>query len=188
MDDFARVFFGVRDRDWGELTYNFDDIVAALNQVEPYDWATFLKTRLDNVSDHAPLDGITRGGYQLVYTNTPSEWTKAGEKNRKVTDLTYSIGLTLGKEGEIADVLWDGPAFKAGLTVGTKIVAVNGRELETDRLKNAIKEKKPLNLLVKTGDFYRTVALDYTGGLRYPVLEKTGTGPASLDALLAPKS
>jgi predicted metalloprotease with PDZ domain len=188
MDDFARVFFGVRDRDWGELTYTFDDIVAALNQVQPYDWATFLKTRLENVSDRAPLDGITRGGYQLVYTNTPGEWTKAVEKNRKVTDLTYSIGLTLGKEGEIADVLWDGPAFKAGLTVGTKIVAVNGRELDTDRLKNAIKEKKPLNLLVKTGDYYRTVALDYTGGLRYPVLEKTGTGPASLDALLAPKS
>ncbi|MGN6057772.1 MAG: M61 family metallopeptidase, partial [Sphingomicrobium sp.] len=37
IDDFARAFFGVRDRDWGELTYTLDDIVRTLNQVQPYD-------------------------------------------------------------------------------------------------------------------------------------------------------
>jgi hypothetical protein len=72
--------------------------------------------------------------------------------------------------------------------VGTHIVAVNGHALDTDKLKAAIKAKKsPLSLLVKTGDIYRTVELDYNGGARYPALEKTGTAPGSLDALLAPK-
>jgi predicted metalloprotease with PDZ domain len=189
MDDFARAFFGVHDRDWGELTYHFDDLVNTLNQVQPYDWATFLKTRLDNISNHAPLDGLTRGGYQLTYTNEPTEWFKSGEKARKITDLTYSGGFTLGKDGEITDVLWDSPAFNAGLTVGTTLVAVNNRALDTDELKADLKAKKsPLSLLVKTGDIYRTIDLDYTGGLRYPQLEKIGPGPASLDALLAPKS
>jgi predicted metalloprotease with PDZ domain len=189
LDDFAHAFFGVNDRDWGELTYNFDDIVRTLNQVQTNDWAAFLHARLDNVSDHAPLDGFARGGYRLVYTDTPSDWFKSGEKARKITDLTYSVGLVLAKEGEITEVAWDSPAFNAGLTVGTKLIAVNGRALDTDHLKTAIKSKKsPLSLLVKTGDIYRTVDLNYDGGLRYPKLEKTGPGPSSLDALLAPKS
>ena len=189
MDDFARAFFGVKDRDWGELTYNFDDIVNTLNGVQPYDWATFLKDRLNKVSDHAPLDGLTRGGYRLVYTNEPTEWFKANEKARSMTDLTYSGGFILGKEGLVTDVLWDGPAFNAGLTVGTTLVAVNSRALDTDQLKAAIKAgKSPLSLLVKTGDIYRTIQLDYHGGLRYPRLEKIGTGPATLDDLLAPKT
>jgi predicted metalloprotease with PDZ domain len=188
MDDFARAFFGVNDRDWGELTYNFDDVVQTLNQVQPNDWAAFLHARLDQVSDHAPLDGFTRGGYRLVYTNTPTDWFKSGEKSRKNTDLSYSGGFILGKDGEITDVSWDSPAFNAGLTVGSKLVAVNGHALETDKLKEAIKAKKsPLKLLVKTGDIYRTVELKYDGGLRYPKLEKTGTAPSSLDALLTAK-
>jgi len=188
LDDFARAFFGVNDRDWGELTYNFDDVVHTLNEVQPYDWAAFLHARVDQTSEHAPLAGITRGGYQLVYTNTPTAWIKGIEKASKVTDLLFSIGLILGKEGEITEVEWDGPAFNAGLTVGTKLVAVNGRALDTDRLKAAIKAKKsPLSLLVKTGEIYRTVELDYNGGLRYPRLEKTGLGTSSLDELLAPK-
>jgi predicted metalloprotease with PDZ domain len=188
LDDFARAFFGVNDRDWGELTYNFDDVVAALNQVQANDWAAFLHARLDQVSDHAPLDGFTRGGYRLIYTNTATEWFKANEKSRKITDLTYSGGFVLAKDGEITEVAWDSPAFNAGLTVGAKLIALNGRAFDTDKLKDAIKAKKsPLSLLVRTGDIYRTIDLKYDGGLRYPKFEKTNTGPSSLDALLTPK-
>jgi predicted metalloprotease with PDZ domain len=188
LDDFARAFFSMNDGDWGELTYNFEDVVHTLNQVQTNDWAAFLRARLEQVGDHAPLDGFARGGYRLVYADTPGEWFKSNEKARKITDLTYSGGLVLGKEGEITEVAWDSPAFNAGLTVGTKLIAVNGRALDTDQLKAAIKARKsPLSLLVKTGDIYRTVELNYDGGLRYPKLEKTGSGPSSLDALLAPK-
>jgi predicted metalloprotease with PDZ domain len=189
LDDFARAFFGVNDRDWGELTYDFADVVRALNQIQPYDWAGFLRSRVEGVSDHAPLDGFTRGGYRLVYTESPGDWIKSFEKSRKITDLSYSGGLVLGKEGDITEVAWDSPAFNAGLTVGTKLIAVNGRAFDVDRLKAAIKSKKsPLSLLVKTGDIYRTIELNYDGGLRYPKLEKTGSGQNSLETLLAPKS
>jgi len=96
--------------------------------------------------------------------------------------------LRPGKESEVTEVAWDGPAFKAGLTVGSKLIAVNSRALEIDQLKAAIKAKKsPLSLLVKTGDIYRTIELNYNGGLRYPKLEKTGTGGSMLESLLAPK-
>ena len=140
------------------------------------------------MSEHAPLEGITRGGYRLVFTNAPTEWFKANEKARKITDLTYSGGFVLGKDGDITDVVWDSPAFNADLTVGTKLIAVNNRALDTDELKAVIKAKKsPLSLLVKTGDIYRTIELNYDGGLRYPKLEKTGPGPSSLEAVFAPK-
>lgn len=188
LDDFARAFFGVNDRDWGELTYTFDDVVYALNQVQSNDWAAFLHTRLDRVSEHAPLDGFTRGGYQLVYTNTPTEWFVANERMRKVTDLTFSGGFVLGREGEISEVLWDSPAFNAGLTVGTKLIAVNDHALDTDELKTAIKARRsPLRLLLRTGDVYRTTELIYDGGLRYPRLEKVGSKVGTLDALLEPR-
>ncbi|HXS69773.1 MAG TPA: peptidase M61, partial [Candidatus Polarisedimenticolia bacterium] len=188
MDDFARAFFGVHDRDWGEMLYTFDDVVKTLNQVQPNDWAAFLHARLDNINAHAPLDGFTRGGYQLVYTNTPTDTFKTSEKLRKITDLSYSGGFILDKDSNIIEVGWDTPAFNAGLTVGCKLVALDGRAFESDRLKEDIKAKKsPLKLLVKTGDFYRTVELNYDGGLRYPKLEKTTSGPSSLDALLTAK-
>jgi predicted metalloprotease with PDZ domain len=188
LDDFARAFFGVHDRDWGELTYTFDDVVSALNQVQGNDWAAFLRARLDQVSDHAPLDGFTRGGYRLAYTNTPTEYFKAREKLDKTTDLLFSGGFVLGKEGEITEVAWDSPAFNAGLTVGSKLIAVNDRALDTDELKAAIKSRKsPLRLLLRTGDVFRTTELRYDGGLRYPTLEKTASAPGTLDALLSPK-
>jgi predicted metalloprotease with PDZ domain len=188
LDDFARAFFGVNERDWGELTYTFDDLVHALNQVQSNDWAGFLHARLDQVSEHAPLDGFTRGGYRLVYTNSPTEWFSTNERLRKVTDLMFSGGFVLGKEGEIDEVGWDSPAFNAGLTVGSKLVAVNDRALDIDELKAAIKARKsPLRLLVRTGDVFRTAEFHYNGGLRYPKLEKIGSEPGPLDALLEAK-
>ena len=57
-----------------------------------------------------------------------------------------------------------------------------------DRLKTAIREARTsgasIELLVKNGDHYRTVRLDYHNGLRYPHLERTGAA-ASLDEILA---
>lgn len=188
LDDFARAFFGTNDRDWGELTYTRADIVRTLNDIQPNDWDTFLRTRVDETTAQAPLDGITRGGYRLVYTDTPTNWFKASETSRKVTDLSFSVGFVINRDAQITAVGWDSPAFDAGITVGTRIIAVNGRAYDSDDLKQAIKAKRaPLSLLVRTGDIFRTVELTYTDGLRYPKLEKTGEAPASLDALLAPK-
>ena len=189
LDDFARAFFGLNDRDWGQLTYTFDEVVKTLNAVQPYDWATFLHDRVDQTSEHAPLDGFKRGGYRLVYTDTATDWFKANEKKHKITDLSYSGGLTLGAGGMISGVAWGSPAFDAGLTVGTTIIALNNRAFDTEQLKAALKAKKPLSLLVRTGDIFRTVELNYHDGLRYPRLEKIPgfTGSSGLDALLAPK-
>ncbi len=189
LDDFARGFFGVRDGSYVTDTYSFEDVVAALNAVTPYDWAGFLRTRLDGHGPGAPLDGLARGGYRLVYTDTATPFFKDNEKRRKITDLSYSLGVILNKDGKLTDVHWGGPAFDAGLITGTTIVAVNGLAYDADKLQDAIKARGgPLELLVKTGDRVRMVTVPYTGGLRYPHLERIAGADGRLDAILTPRT
>jgi predicted metalloprotease with PDZ domain len=191
LDDFARQFFGMDDGSYGELTYTFDDIVAALNRVQPYDWATFLHQRVDAVNVEAPTGGITRGGYRLVFNDTPSDVNKAADEFRKVTSLSYSVGLTVDKEGQIKDVLWNGPAFKAGLAPGSRIIAVDELAFDVDQFKAAIKSAQhatgPITLIVREGERFRTVRLDYHDGLRYPHLERDPGRPDLLEKIFAPK-
>ncbi|MFA7262294.1 MAG: peptidase M61 [Caulobacter sp.] len=188
LDDFARAFFGVDDGVWTPLTYQFDDVVAALNAVTPYDWAGFLKTRLEGHGP-APLDGLARGGYRLVWKDKPNAYAKAAESLYKRTDLTWSVGLLLNAGGNVTGVQWDGPAFKAGLATGAQLVAVNGESYSADRLKAAIATAKdgttPIELIVKTGDQYRVARVAWTGGLRYPHLERIEGTPDRIGDILA---
>ena len=191
IDDFARAFFGVRDRDWGELTYTFDTIIATLNQVQPYDWRSYLQRKVYDLAAQPPLEGITQGGYRLAFTDEPTKWIKSAEKEGKNNNLTYSGGFVVGNDGKITSVLWDSAAFNAGLSIGSEVVAVNGRKFDADGLKRAIKaaaNNGPApELLIHDGEVYRTVKLDWRGGLRYPRLVKAGGGEGTLDRLLAPR-
>jgi predicted metalloprotease with PDZ domain len=189
MNDFARAFFGINPGDQGVATYTFDDVVRTLNGIQPFDWASWLHDRVYNVGP-APLAWIQAGGYRLVYRDTPTPYWTSREHDRKVFDLTFSIGATIGEAGRISGVAWDGPLSQAGGTAGATIVAVNGRPYSNELLRQAIREARgghdPIRLLVKRGDRFRELSLDYHDGLRYPALERVGTGPSSLDALLAP--
>lgn len=191
LDDFARAFFGEQDGEWQKpATYKFDDVVAILNEFVKYDWATFLRQRLDGHGPGAPLDGLGRGGYRLVYTDEPTDLFKAQETQRRIVDLTYSIGGTIESEGRLASVLWEGPLFKAGLAIGARIIAVNGKAYEGDRIKSAVKESKTggkIELIVRVGDDIRTLTLDYKNGLRYPRLERIEKTPARIDDIVSAK-
>jgi len=188
LDDFAKAFFGKTDGDWGELTYDFDEVVATLNGVYPYDWATFLDTRLRQPNQPAPLRGIEMAGYQLVWKDTPNSYNQGVMDGGKYLDLFYSLGINLDPKGVVLSTLWDGPAFRAGIANGTEITAVNGAEYSADAIKEAITAAKnggSIELLVKRGESFRTVKLAYSGGLRYPWLVRKGDEEAGLDRLLA---
>jgi predicted metalloprotease with PDZ domain len=189
IDDFARAFFGMNSGDWNVNTYTFEDVVKTLNDIQPYEWTSYLRTRLDG---HGPLiGGIASHGWKLVYTDKPSAAVKAVESRRHFTDLTYSLGLSLSKDGSIGDVLWDGPAFKAGLSPAMSIVAVNGKEFSGDAIKDAVtaaaKDKsQPIELLVKNFDEYKTIRIDYHDGLKYPHLVRDKSKPDTLSDLIKP--
>ncbi|MFC4293702.1 M61 family metallopeptidase [Novosphingobium tardum] len=191
LDDFARAFFGVRDGDWGELTYDFDEVVRTLNGVYPYDWASFLNTRIYQSGQPAPVAGIEKAGYRLVWKDKPNTYEEGRMANGKYTNLTYSLGMNVDGEGKVTSVRWDGPAFNAGLVNGTQIVAVNDTAFSTDVIKDAITEardsRKPIRFIVKRGVAFQTVSVEWTGGLRYPWLEPVGKGVQPLDRLLAPR-
>jgi len=192
LDDFAKAFFGVNDGHFDELTYTFDTVVQTLNGVYAYDWATFLKDRIEG-NGPAPLDSFARAGYRLEWQEKPTVWGKQAETLGASRQLSYSLGFTVNNTGVLGSVLWDGPAFKQGLTVGQTIVAVNGETYSIDKLTAAITAAKgkpdvKIDLLIKNGDRYKTYSFDYHDGLRYPMLVKIDPkAKSSLDDILAPK-
>ena len=187
IDDFAKAFFGMDNGQWTVNTYTFDDVVKTLNDIEPFDWATYLRSRLDGHS--SLIGGIDAHGWKLVYNDKPSAAMKSMEARRHSADLTYSLGISIGKGGEISDVLWDGPAFKAGVSPGMTVIAVDGHDYDADALKDAVtaaaKDKnKNIELLVKNFDEYKTVKISYHDGLKYPHLERDKSQPDHLAELL----
>jgi len=194
MDDFARAFFappaGLKLPPEAPSTYVFDDIVAALNRVQAHDWRRFLRERLDGHGPGAPLGGLARSGWKLVFSEQPSDYLKLVEARRKISDFSHSIGIVVGRNDRIEAVDWASPAFEAKVTPSATLLAVNGVAYRADRLKDAITAAKagaPLELLVKAGEQFRSVRLNYRGGLRYPKLERIDGTPDRLSALFAPR-
>jgi len=189
LDDFARAFFGIDNGSFTPVTYTFDDLVKGLNAIQPYDWAGFLHSRVDAVGKGAPLDGLTRGGYRLVYDDKENIEQKSVEGRDKAKDFAFSLGIAVGKEGVLTAVLWDSPAFKAGLTPGMALMAVNGIPYSDDDMVEAVRASKtsttPMELIVKTADRFKVVKIDYHDGLRYPHLERIDGTPDRLGAILA---
>ena len=191
IDDFCHAFHGGQSGPPAVVTYTFDDVVAALNAVAPYDWREFLRARLDSLSPHAPLGGIENAGWHVVYDEHPNKVDAQREEQSKGVDLRYSLGLTLKEDGTILDVLGHGPAEAAGIGTGMKLVAVNGRAWTPKILKEALAASKAdkrlwVNLLVVNDDFYRTLPVNYHDGERYPHLERDSSKPDLLEDICRP--
>jgi predicted metalloprotease with PDZ domain len=191
LTSFAQRFFGIETGNYGEVNYGFDDIVTGLNAILPYDWRRFLRTRLDSHPNTDLLGGLTRAGWRLVYTDTESPMQKSLDGERKGTDFANSLGFFLAENGTLQTVQWGSPAYRAGLSRGVKLLAVNGLAVESPAaLAEAITRAKSgteaLKLLVLDGKYYRIVAIDVHTGLRYPHLERIPNTPDLLAAIITP--
>lgn len=187
LDDFCHAFHGAPGGKPEVKPYTFDDIVATLNQVQANDWRGFLNERLHSTSPHAPMGGITGGGWKLVFNDKQSDLWKAYNVVSKGSNHAYSIGLQVREDGTIADVVYGGPAQRAGVTPSVKIIAVNKRQYNSTVLREAIgrtAKGEKIELLVKAGEFYETYRIDYSGGERYPHLER-GSGADLLSEVIA---
>jgi len=194
LDDFVRLFFGIENGSYVAVPYTLEDVLKAMSTVQPYDWAGFFRARVYQVSPQVPMNGITQGGYRLVYNDKEPEWMKHIDPSRGVSFAT-SLGISLkdnsgDKIGGIASVSWDSPAFKAGVTPEMQLQAVNDQAFSMANLRAAIvaaeKTDAPIKLLLKRDDEFLTLNVDYHGGLRYPHLERVESVPDRLDAILAP--
>jgi predicted metalloprotease with PDZ domain len=191
LDDFCRAFHGGTGGAPALKPYEFADVVAGLNAVQPYDWAGFLNQRLHSTDAHAPLGGIEQSGWKLVYDGERSDFWKAMEDSEKVSDLSYSIGLKVKEDGAIADVALGGPAGKAGIAPSTKLIAVNHRQFAPTLLREAVQaaaaDSKPIELLIRNGEYFANYQVDYHGGERYPHLVRENSTPDVLTQIVAPK-
>ena len=195
LNDFWKIFLG-KGGNTGPLivTYNREELVADLNQVMPYDWAAFMHQRIDQINPRADLAGIEQGGYKLVYTDKPSaaEHTmfEAGARRGGGLNVWYSLGLRVSSDGVISDVRWNGPADKARLAPGMKLVGVNGNIFSNDALKESVIRAKgatePIHLITQSDTFLNTADIDYHDGMRYPHLERVEGTPAYLDDITKP--
>ena len=188
LDDFCKAFLGGAGGAPALKTYEFADVVAGLNAVQPYDWAAFLNERLQSTSPRAPLGGIEKSGWKVTYDGTRSDFWKAFETARKWADLSYSIGLKVTEDGTIADVQFGGPAQKAGVAPSTKLIAVNNRQYTPTVLREAVartgSDAKPIELLIKTGEYYEVHRVEYQGGERYPHLTRDPASPDLLSEII----
>lgn len=196
LDDFTHAFFGVMDGNWGELTYQKADLVHELAKIASFDWDGYITERIEGAAGFGrPVDPaavMRRAGYELKFQATPTDYAKQRESAGDMISLTYSLGGTVGtKEGQISDIVWGGPFFKAGIVPGTTILAVNGAVFSGDVLRAAIGEaqtsKRPIALTIKAGGKISTIEIPYFDGQRYPYLEKIKDAPDYLGSIISEK-
>jgi predicted metalloprotease with PDZ domain len=187
IDDFCHAFHGGPNEGPQVKTYTFDQLMATLNSIAPYDWASFFRKRLDSTAKEEPAGGIENGGWKVVYTDKPAHL----EGRRGSFGEVYSIGLQVGQDGSVADSMVGSPAFEAGISSQMKIVGVNGRVFTSELLEDAVKDakdsSKPITLLVVVDDYYRTATINYHDGPRYPHLVREEGKPDYLDELIKPR-
>jgi predicted metalloprotease with PDZ domain len=192
LDDFCKAFHGGKESGPEMHPYDLDEIVKKLNDVAPYDWKGFFDERIVKANAHAPIGGITGGGYKLVYNEEPNARTAYAEHARKFLSLRLSLGAVLSDRNEVLDVVDGAPAAMAGLAPGMRVVAVDGRRMSREVMHAALERAKkgtdPIELLVENGDYFKTLKVTWHGGERHAHLEREPGQPDILTQILAPRT
>jgi len=190
MNDFCKIFHGGPGGEPALKTYTFEDVVATLNGLAPYDWAGFLRARLDSTSTRTPIEAVENTGWKLVYDERPNEMEAAQEEVSRHIDLTFSVGMMVDEDGVVVDVIHGGPSYTAGIGPGMRIAAMNGKKFSPDAMMEAVSAAKsaagPIELMIANGAQYQSVAVDYHGGLVYPHLERDSSKPDYLSEIYHP--
>jgi len=190
MSDFCKRFHGGESGPPKVVSYTFDDLVRTLNELAPYDWAGLLRERVSAASEHAPLGGIERGGWKLVYNEKPNISSQALERVAKFSDFSFSLGFVVGEDGKLDDVIVGSPAYRAGLSAGMKLVAVNHRKWSPSGLRTALQAAtqgdQSIELLVENAQFFKTYPVSYHEGEKNPHLERVSSETDILSNILKP--
>jgi predicted metalloprotease with PDZ domain len=173
LDDYVKIFAGGISGP-KVVTYTRADLERYLGEVVPYDWHAFFERYVYTISPHPPTDEIERAGYRYVLTDRPNTFLANTEKLHKFVSSWLDAGVMLDDDGKVTDVRENSAAWNAGIGVGMKIVAIDDREFTPDAWRAAIRSTAtriaPIVLLVDQEGTYRDIALQYTGGLKYPHL------------------
>lgn len=191
LDDFFHRFHGGHSGAPAVVTYDLNEIVRTLNSVVPHDWQQFFIDRVYKINNHAPIGGITNGGWQLVFNDTSNMAVQVDERSHTFINEMYSIGAIVNAEGGIRDVHPDLSAAKAGLAPGMTIKKVNGADFSLEILRNAISATKDstagITLEAENGSETQVYKIDYKGGERFPHLVRDTSKPDYLMDIAKPR-
>lgn len=190
LDTFLHAYAGPPNGQTRVVTYTRAQIEQLLNGVQPYDWHGFFERYVYTISTHPPTGEIARSGWRLVYTAKPNAFIAARESLPPGSiDDWYSVGLQMSGDGTVRDVRLGSPAYRAGLSPGVKITAVDGQAFDSGAWAYALKEaqhsKAPITLIAEHTKWLATYHVDYHGGLRYPHLDRIPGKPDMLGQIMA---
>ena len=163
-----------------------------LQATADYDWDTFLQRRVATAQESLPLDVVERLGYRLRYSDKPPVLPPPPPGSGPEPDATGadSVGITI-VNGQITTVVPGLPADKSGLAPGMKVIGVNGKKFNTNRLRDAIANsiaRKNVEFLLEEGDEFRTIVVPYAEGLRYLELIRVEGKPDILGEIVKPRT
>ena len=201
LDDFCKAFLAPA-LDGAPKPYTLDDVVAALDRVQPYDWKTFFAERLNSHSPQPPTAGILAAGWKLTYQPEPTSLIHHLELAHKTdvlwplwnrlptVDARFSIGLMLAGDGTVIDTSRDMAAFEAGIAPGMRIVSVNGQPFAPEVLHRAIAATangQKLVLVREHNGVQATATLRYSDGERFPILVRDPSQEDLVPQITAPQ-
>jgi predicted metalloprotease with PDZ domain len=192
LDDFMKRFYAGAGGAPALKPYTEPDVYATLATIAPADWRALIRRHLDTLGPGALLAGLESSGWKLEYSAVKNWYVDNDEKARRSLDERWSVGLLLDDKGEITDAIEGGPAARAGAGPGMQLIAVNGRQYTPEVLDAAIAAAHdthaPIELLVKSADYYRTLGVAYYDGPRFPHLVRIPGRPDTLSEVLQPRS
>jgi len=196
LDDFVKRFYAGAGGAPALKPYVEADVYAALAAIAPGDWRALIRRHLDTTGTEALLAGLQSAGWQLTYSPEKNSYLETRQKRHRTIERLWSIGVTINDKdedkGTIIDTVEDRAAAQAGAGPGMRVVAVNGHRYSVEVLDAAVaaahETRKPIELLVQSGDYYRTLSVAYFDGARYPHLIRIEARPDTLAEVLKARS
>lgn len=192
LDDFCVNFFGRGDPTAHAISFDLEDVISVLNELtDKESWAQLIDQKINQTENEFNPEGITNSGYKFTLSKQKSDVQKlvdAKYYNRR--SFNKSIGMDVEKNGVISNIVPGGPADLTGLYDGIKVVGVNGKTYNIDRLENAVRNTTTtgkLTLLILEADTYYEYEINYEGGLKYDKLEPIPGQKDWLTEILTPK-
>ncbi len=191
LDDLAKTFFAPPATGNATLGHSFEqrDLVAALRRLAPYSWESLLHSWLDEEGRRDWQSMLAEGGYRLEYTDAPGRTCVAPDERRGLACFGTSLGATFTADGRVESVEWSGPAFRAGLGPGMRVLGVDGSSFSIEQLRRSIREARKdtatIDMTIQDEAYLENLRVVYHGGLRYPHLMRVAES-AALDSILAP--
>ena len=191
LDDFCRSFFSVDDPESEFKPYTREDVIAELNRVAEYDWASFIENRVDTVGSD-PLLVASALGYRVEYKSEPPIGPDGSPMD--VLDARDSIGLRVRGNGTIRDVLLGSIADAAGLAPGMTIIGVGWPDwtptFSSGAFEKALKmttHTGTLRLILRSGNLILTKDIAYDKGPRYMTFVREDGAGDVIGAIVTPK-